>query len=74
MWWVNLCGSRFDKVWSDYSLVFVCVVVDLCVQISCYDGGGGSGLASDVLVQFLPVFVFDVLLVLVVRCICTYDA
>ena len=74
MWWVDLCGSRCDEVWPDYSLVFVCVVVDLCIQVSCYDGGSGSGLACDVLVQFLPVFIFNLLLVFIVGCICAYDS
>mgnify|MGYP000529912969 CR=1 FL=1 len=74
MWRVNLCGSRFEEVWTYYALVFVGVVVDLCIEVSYYDCGSGSGLTCDVLVQFLPVLVFDLLLVFIVWCICAYDA
>ena len=48
--WVNLCGSWFDELWSYYSLVFTCIVMYLRIEVSCYNGGCGSGLGCDVLV------------------------
>ncbi len=74
MWWVYLCGSRFDEVWTYYALMCACIVMDLCIEVSCYYGGCGSGFCCDVMVQVLPVLIFYLLLMLIVWCIGAYDA
>ncbi len=64
----------FHKLWSDDALLLVCFVVYLCIQVACYDGGCGSGFACYVIVEVLPVCVFDVLFVFVVWGISCYDS
>ena len=48
--------------------------MNLCIEVSCYYGGCGIGLSCDVVVQVLPVLVFDLLFMLVVWCIGANDA